>query len=46
VSTLVSYFEECNLRVFENQMLQRIFEYKRRRLQEDLRKSLLEKKLC
>jgi len=46
VSNLVSYFEECNLRVFEDQMLKRIFECKRRKLQEDLKKSVLGKKLC
>jgi len=43
VSNLVSYFEECNLRVYEDQMLRRIFECKKRKLQEDLKKSVLEK---
>lgn len=46
VSNLVSHFEECNLRVFEDQMLKRIFECKRRKLPEDLKKSVLEKNLC
>ena len=45
MSNVVSYFEDCNLRVFEDQMLKRISQCKRK-LQEDLRKSVLEKKLC
>jgi cytoskeletal protein RodZ len=44
VSKLLSYFEGRRLRVFEDQMLKRFFKCKRRKLQEDLRKSALVKK--